>query len=262
MFHFAATQTTFATTNFATLETIVWAGAPMPRDLVTKLAQTGAQLATSFGMTELGTYVTYSDVDASHDALAASIGKPEPRFELRIARSDGTPVIVGEQGEIQARGDWLFQGYFNAPERTREAFTDDGWFRTGDVAVIRPDGNWQIAGRMKEMYKSGGFNIYPREIEIVLEAHPKIAMAAVLGVTDPVYHEVGHAFLQPEPGAVVTPEEADEWCRERLANYKVPKRFTVMSELPRLANGKLDKMSLRRELEEAHQPPAPSQRST
>jgi acyl-CoA synthetase (AMP-forming)/AMP-acid ligase II len=246
MFHFAASLPAFATTDFSSLETIVWAGAPMPRDLVTKLAQTGAQLATAFGMTELGTYVSFSDPGASHEALAASIGKPEPRYQLRLMRADGTPAAVGEQGEIQARGDWLFQGYFNAADRTREAFTGDGWFRTGDVAVIRPDGNWQIAGRIKEMYKSGGFNIYPREIEIVLEAHPAIAMAAVLGVADPVYHEVGHAFLQPEAGAVITPEEADQWCRDQLANYKVPKRFTILPELPRLANGKLDKMGLRR----------------
>jgi acyl-CoA synthetase (AMP-forming)/AMP-acid ligase II len=250
MFHFAVSLPAFAATDFSSLETIVWAGAPMPRDLVNKLATTGARLATAFGMTELGTYVTYSDAEASHDALAASIGKPEPRYALRLARSDGTPVEAGEKGEIQARGDWLFQGYFNAPERTREAFTGDGWFRTGDVAMIRPDGNWQIEGRMKEMYKSGGFNIYPREIEIVLEAHPNIAMAAVLGVPDRVYHEVGHAFVQPEPEAAVSPEEAREWFRERLANYKVPKRFTIMAELPRLANGKLDKMGLRRGLED------------
>ena len=155
----------------------------------------------------------------------------------------------GTQGEIQARGNWLFQGYFGAPEKTAETFTADGWFKTGDIAVERPDGNWQIVGRMKEMYKSGGFNIYPREIEIALEAHPDVAMAAVLGVADPLYHETGHAFVQPQPGAALSADECTKWCKDQLANYKVPKRFTIMAELPRFANGKLDKIGLRKQLE-------------
>ncbi len=249
MFHFATVHPDYPPTDFSALETIVWAGAPMARDIVTKLSRTGAQLSTAFGMTELGTYATFSDADADYDTLAAVIGKPEPRYELRIADADGRPVAAGTQGEIQAHGNWLFQGYFGAPEKTAEAFTADGWFKTGDIAVERPDGNWQIVGRMKEMYKSGGFNIYPREIEIALEAHPDVAMAAVLGVADPLYHETGHAFVQPQPGAALSAEECVSWCKDQLANYKVPKRFTIIDELPRLANGKLDKMSLRKQVE-------------
>jgi acyl-CoA synthetase (AMP-forming)/AMP-acid ligase II len=138
------------------------------------------------------------------------------------------------------------KGYFNQPEATAAAFTPDGWFRTGDVAIARPDGNWKLVGRMKEMYKSGGYNIYPREIEIAIEAHPDVAMAAVLGIADPVYQEVGHAFVQLEAGRAVDVEVLRAWCRERLANYKIPKRFTIMPELPRLPIGKIDKQTLKK----------------
>ena len=139
-------------------------------------------------------------------------------------------------------------GYFNQPEATREAFTADGWFRSGDIAVEREDGNWSLVGRLKEMFKSGGFNVYPREVEIAIEAHPAVAMVAVIGVPDPRWYEVGHAFVQPAPGAAIAAPALDAWCRERLANYKVPKAFEVVAELPRLPIGKIDKQTLGREL--------------
>jgi len=249
MFHLAVTQPDFADYDLSSLEYIIWAGSAMPRDLVATLHALDATLATAFGMTELGAYVTYSDLDADFEVLANTIGRPEPRFEFRVADERNNPVAVDRQGEIQARGDWLLAGYFNDPEATAEAFTADGWFRTGDVAEVRADGNLSIVGRMKEMYISGGYNIYPREIEIAVESHPDVATAAVLGVPDPVFGEIGHAFVQPEPGAQVTIDDIDEWCGTRLANYKVPKRFEVGDELPRLPIGKIDKQALRRRLE-------------
>ena len=99
------------------------------------------------------------------------------------------------------------------------------------------------------MFKSGGYNVYPREIEIAIEAHPAVAMAAVLGIPDPRWHEVGHAFVQPAPGTEIDPSTIDAWCREHLANYKVPKKFEVTPELPRLPIGKIDKQALKRILE-------------
>ncbi|MGI9388271.1 MAG: class I adenylate-forming enzyme family protein [Methyloligellaceae bacterium] len=248
MFHFVVNHPKFSDVDISSIEHVIWAGSPMAEDLVATLNARGARLATAFGMTELSTYVTYSDVDAEFEALANTIGRPEARYDLRVADADGTPVPVGVEGEIQARGRWLMKGYFGHEEATREAFTADGWFRTGDTAVAREDGNWRLVGRLKEMYKSGGYNIYPREIEIAIEAHPGVAMAAVLGVSDTVYQEVGHAFVQPEVGQSIDAETLRAWCAEHLANYKVPKQFTVMGELPRLPIGKLDKMSLRKSL--------------
>ena len=115
---------------------------------------------------------------------------------------------------------------------------------------VRRDGNLEIVGRLSEMFISGGFNIYPREVEIVIEAHPDVGMVAVLGVPDETFGEVGHAFVEPKPG--MAPERAgiQKWCRERLANYKVPKRFEFRAELPRLPIGKIDKQTLMRELAE------------
>ena len=147
------------------------------------------------------------------------------------------------------RGDWLLNGYFNQPDATREAYTPDGWFRTGDIAAEREDGNWTLVGRLKEMFKSGGYNVYSREVEIAIETHPSVAMAAVIGIPDARWHEVGHAFVQPAPSTELDPHARDTWCSERLANYKVPKTFEITPELPRLPIGKIDKQALKRELE-------------
>ncbi|HEX9165294.1 MAG TPA: AMP-binding protein, partial [Gemmatimonadales bacterium] len=121
----------------------------------------------------------------------------------------------------------------------------EGWLHTGDLAIRRPDGAIALVGRLKEMFKSGGYNVYPREVEIALEAHPAVRLAAVLGVPDPVYAEVGQAFVVVDPGSTVTEEELREHCRTRLANYKVPKRFTIATDLPLLPIGKIDKQALR-----------------
>ena len=249
MFHLAVVHPDFETTDLSSLEYIIWGGGPMPQHLVEFLHGLGAQLAMAYGMTELTAYATYADLDASPEAMANSIGRPESRYDLRLMTKNGSLAEEGESGEIQARGRWLMNGYFNQPDATAEAYTEDGWFKTGDVAALRPDGNWQLVGRLKEMYKSGGYNIYPREIEIAIEQHPDVAMSAVIGVKDTVYDEVGYAFVQPEPGKVISSKEIDQWCRERLANYKIPKTFEMLSELPRLPIGKIDKQLLIKNLQ-------------
>ena len=113
---------------------------------------------------------------------------------------------------------------------------------------VWPDGNLEIVGRTKEMYISGGFNIYPREVEIAIEAHPDVGLVAVLGVPDGTFGEIGHAFIEPKPGKTLDAAALHDWCRERLANYKTPKRFEIRAELPRLPIGKIDKQALKREL--------------
>jgi acyl-CoA synthetase (AMP-forming)/AMP-acid ligase II len=249
-FHLAASVADFDQADLSSLSWMIWGGGPMPQHLVERLLSRGCRLATAYGMTELTAYATYSDQDADAEALAGSIGRPEPAYDVRLMTDDGRVAGVGERGEIQARGRWIMRGYFNQPDATAEAFTADGWFRTGDVAELRSDGNWRLVGRTKEMYKSGGFNIYPREIEICLEEHPAVALTAVLGVPDPLYGEVGHAFVQSVAEAVPEAEALDAWCRERLANYKIPKTFEIMDPLPTLPIGKIDKQSLRKMLED------------
>ena len=248
IYHLLMSEPDFATRDLSSVEYWLWAGSPAPADLVERLHAMGGRTGTAFGMTELGTYATFTDANAGIEALTQSIGRPDPHYELRIADRRGQVPPRGREGEIQARGDWVLNGYFNQPEATREAFAAGGWFRSGDIAVEREDGNWTLVGRLKEMFKSGGFNVYPREIEIAIESHPAVAMAAVIGVPDPRWHEVGHAFVQTAPGAEVGASELDAWCRERIANYKVPKSFETVEELPRLPIGKIDKQALAREL--------------
>lgn len=238
----------FAERDLGSLEYWLWGGAPAPIALIERLRGYGVKVGTAFGMTELGAYVSFTDADADLDVLSETIGRPEPRFELRLADANGSPASRGEEGEIQARGDWLLNGYFNQPEATRESYTPDGWFRTGDIAIEREDGNWMLVGRVKEMFKSGGFNVYPREIELAIEAHPDVAMAAVIGIPDPRWHEVGHAFVQAARNTTLDASTLDTWCRERIANYKVPKTFEFRPELPRLPIGKIDKQALKREI--------------
>ena len=248
IYHLIMSEPDFPKRDLSSMEYWLWAGSPAPADLVRRLHGLRGRTGTAFGMTELGTYATFTDADAGLEALTGSIGRPEPRYDLRLADAHGREVPAGTEGELQARGAWVMNGYYNRPDATREAYTADGWFRTGDIAVAREDGNWSLVGRLKEMFKSGGFNVYPREIEIVIEAHSAVAMAAVIGVPDPRWHEVGHAFVQVFPGAVVDTFVLDAWCRRHLANYKVPKTFEVVEELPRLPIGKIDKQALGREL--------------
>jgi acyl-CoA synthetase (AMP-forming)/AMP-acid ligase II len=247
-FHMMANHPDLEQFDLSSLDYIVWGGAAMAKDLVGKLSSLPGQLCTAFGMTELGLYVTYSDPDAPIDVLGRTIGRAHAGYDIRVADEDGTVAGPGGQGEIQARGPWLMAGYFRDAAATTAAYTPDGWFRTGDVAKVWPDGNLEIVGRMKEMFISGGFNIYPREIEIVLESHPAAGLVAVLGVADEIFGEVGHAFIELLPGRRATVDELNAWCRERLANYKVPKTFDIRTELPRLPIGKIDKQTLRREL--------------
>ena len=249
-FHMMANHPDLANRNLSSLAYTIWGGAAMAKDLIEKLARLPGQLCTAFGMIELGLYATYSDLNAPIDVLGRTIGRPHPKYDIRVADADGNEAGPGEQGEIQARGPWLMAGYFRDEAATRAAYTDDGWFRTGDIAKVWPDGNLEIVGRLKEMFISGGFNIYPREIEIVLESHPATGLVAVLGVADEAFGEVGHAFVELLPGQDATVDDLQSWCRERLANYKIPKTIDIRPELPRLPIGKIDKQTLRKKLEE------------
>ncbi|WP_433334275.1 class I adenylate-forming enzyme family protein [Spirillospora sp. CA-294931] len=247
MFQYVMAMPGFADADLSSLEYVGWGGAPMPRDLVAPLRATGARLTTVYGLSESCVAVAYNDDDADDETLATTIGRPDPRLELRLADESGAPVKAGTPGEIQVRNPCVMSGYLGLPEATAEAFTPDGFLRTGDLAVERPDGNLTLIGRLKEMFKSGGYNVYPREIEMALEEHPAVAAAAVVAVPDPVFHEVGAAFVvcggpAPEPGDLA------EHCRTRLARYKVPKRIEIVTELPLLPTGKVDKSALRDEI--------------
>jgi len=234
--------------DLSCLQLVIWSGSACPRDLLTRLKQLCPDLSTSYGQTECGAEVLYVPVGADEQVLATCVGKPPQTMQVRLADEQGAPVANGQAGEIQVKSPTVMQGYWQRPEATQEVFTADGWLHTGDLAEQTPEGHYRIVGRLKEMYKSGGYNIYPREIEIVLESHPAVALAAVVSVPDPLFNEVGHAFILVEEQAAVTELELEALCREKLANYKIPKRFIFKDTLPMLPIGKVDKVALKEQV--------------
>ncbi len=223
---------------------IVCGGATTPLSILDIWSGVGCPISSVYGQTETCGIITYTDLDAPLEDVAETIGKALPGCEMRVAREDNSPCDFGENGEIQFRGPYIMSGYFNRQDATAEAFTEDGYLRTGDVGYLREDGNLIFVGRIKEMFKSGGYNVYPLEIEQSIAEHTDVLLAAVLPVPDELYQEVGHAFVMPPPEKQVTERELREFLKARIANYKVPKTFTIADELPLLPNGKVDKVTL------------------
>ncbi|GAB5482617.1 MAG: class I adenylate-forming enzyme family protein [Parasphingorhabdus sp.] len=228
--------------DYPSLAHLVWSGAAMPRSWIERHYNRGAELSTCYGQTECTGSITFTTKDATIDELADTIGRSADEKVTRLVAEDGK-VIEGEgRGEIQLRGPLLMSGYHNRAEATKEAFADKVWLRTGDLATRDENSNYAIVGRLKEMFKSGGFNVYPREVEITLEEHPGVTAAAVISRPDERWQEVGWAFLMKR--ADITDSELKTFASDRLANYKVPKRFIVQDELPLLPIGKIDKKAL------------------
>lgn len=227
--------------RYPALRHLVWSGAAMPRSFIERHHGRGIELSTCYGQTECTGSVTFTAPDAGVDELAATVGKAASPGLVRIIGADGCVVPAGEPGEVQIRGDCVMSGYLGRPEQTAEALADK-WLRTGDLGVFDGSGALRLVGRLKEMFKSGGYNVYPREIEIALEEHPSVSAAAVVAMPDPVWQEVGWAFLIATPQASETDIAA--FARSRLANFKVPKRFILSTGLPLLPIGKIDKRAL------------------
>jgi acyl-CoA synthetase (AMP-forming)/AMP-acid ligase II len=231
----------FADFDLSAVQLVVWEGAAMAPDLIARLGQICRWRATNYGMTETTSAITVLAPSDDEVLLSETVGSPFPGVEVRLMGADGAPAPLGEAGEVQTRSSLNCLGYWDNPQATAAAFTPDGWFRTGDLAAVRPDGRYRIVGRLKEMFKSGGYNVYPREIETVIEAHPDVSAAAVVGIPDPAWDEIGVAYVE----GAVTPEAIAEWCRARLANYKIPKHVHCEAALPLLPIGKIDKPALR-----------------
>ncbi len=197
-----------------------------------------------YGLSECGT-VTGTAIDDPPEAHATTVGKVRPGFEIRLVDGDDEDVPDGEAGEVLTRGSTVMSHYLDDPEATAEAFTADGWFRTGDIGQIDDDGRLRIVGRAKDMFIVGGFNAYPAEIENALVRHPDIAQAAVIGIPDERMGEVAMAFVVLAPGSTVTPDEIIAWSRAEMANYKAPRRVEILDELPVNATGKVEKLVLK-----------------
>jgi fatty-acyl-CoA synthase len=220
-------------------------GAPMPAGLLTRYLEQGARICNGMGMTETGPTVFIMNPDRVADKIG-SVGKPQMLSFVRIVDALGRDVAEGESGELWFAGPGVTPGYWRRDDATAEAFSRDGWLRSGDIGRCDAEGYYYIVGRIKDMFISGGENVYPAEVENVLAGHPDILEVAVIGQSDETWGEVGCAFLLPQPQHEVPKDhELRKYCRDRLAHYKVPGSFIAVSDFPRTAAGKVQKHLLK-----------------
>jgi fatty-acyl-CoA synthase len=229
------------------LRFLISGGAPCPSSLATRTRAAGYRFREGFGLTECGpNCFAISDDDAV--ARGGSVGRPVPHLQMRLD-AGGRDAEPGEPGELLLRGPQMFAGYLRDPERTAEALTEDGWLRTGDLARRDREGFYTICGRRKEMYISGGENVFPSEVEAVLADCPGVAEAVVVGVPDERWGEVGRAYVVPRAGQSLSDQTVLEHARSRLARFKVPRSLAIVSEIPRLGSGKPDRRALASQVE-------------
>jgi acyl-CoA synthetase (AMP-forming)/AMP-acid ligase II len=229
--------------DLSSLRLAVTGAAVVPVVLVERMRDELAfdTVLTAYGLTEATGTVTMCTRDDDAETIATTSGRAIPDTEVRIDAPDGDP------GEVLVRGYNVMLGYFEEPEETAKAVDAEGWLHTGDVGVMDERGNVCITDRIKDMFVVGGFNAYPAEIEQVLARHPAVSEVAVVGVPDERLGEVGRAYVVARPGESVDEAEIVAWCRERMANYKVPRSIVVVESLPRNASGKVLKFELRKE---------------
>jgi len=232
--------------DFSSLRVAVTGAAPVAPALVERMrAELGMQtIVNGYGMTECGAVAMTRQGDDAQ-TIANTCGYPLPGIEVRSVDAQGHDNPPGVAGELWVRGHAVMKGYLDDPQATAEAIDAEGWLHTGDVGTICERGYLNITDRLKDMFITGGFNVYPAEVEKLLANHPAIAMAAVIGVPDERLGEVGCAFVVLRPGASVSEDELITWSREAMANYKVPRRVVFLEALPRNPAGKVLKTALR-----------------
>ena len=259
IYQFMAQHPSFATSDFSRLVIGGVGGAPMPVPLLKVWEERGVALQQGYGMTETSPAVLTLDKE---DAVrkAGSSGKPVLHTEVRIVRPDGTDAEVGELGELWVKGPNVTPGYWNRPDANQSSFTD-GWLHTGDATRVDDEGFYYIVDRWKDMYISGGENVYPAEVESVLHQLTAIAEAAIIGVPNEQWGEVGMAIVAVKPGHTLTPAEIHAHCAANLARFKCPRLIEFVDALPRNATGKIHKPTLRQEIQRTESRPTSLRRS-
>jgi len=235
--------------DISSLRLVVTGAAVVPVELVEALSsEVGIEtVLTAYGLTEATGTVTMCRRGDPAQVISATSGRAIPDVEVRVVDGTGTEVPTGEAGEVVVRGYNVMPGYFHDDEATAAAIDAGGWLHTGDVGFLDTDGNLAITDRVKDMYVSGGFNVYPAEVEAVLRRHPSVGQVAVVGVADRRMGEVGLAVVVPAAGADTTTLDVDlpAFAKESLANFKVPRRVELIDVLPTNASGKVLKRELR-----------------
>jgi fatty-acyl-CoA synthase len=233
--------------NLSSLRTGIIAGAPVGEELVGRIGRElvpGVRVA--YGMTETGSTVAITRADDPPGKQISTVGRLLPDVEVRVLDLDGTELPVESVGELAVRGPGVMKGYYRQPGETRSAFTEDGFFLTGDVGMLDEEGYLHLLGRRKEVIIRGGYNVYPREVEDRLHAHPAVLDVSLVGLPHDVLGEVSCACIIPVEGAIVTGEEIKEFCREALADYKVPDLVRFLDDFPMTGSGKVRRVELAR----------------
>jgi acyl-CoA synthetase (AMP-forming)/AMP-acid ligase II len=233
--------------DLSSLRLAILGAAAIPVELIEQMrGRLGLEcVVAGYGITESSGIVTMCRYDDAPEVIAHTCGRPLPGLEVRLVDDDGVDAPPDTPGEILVRGYTLMRGYLDDPEQTAAAIDADGWLHTGDVGVFRADGNLAITDRKKDMFVVGGFNVYPAEVENVMSSHPAIGQVAVVGMRDDRLGEVGIAYVVRRPNADAAPDAIIEWCREEMANYKVPRAVEFVDVLPLNASGKVLKYELR-----------------
>ncbi len=233
--------------DLSCLRLAVTGAAAVPVELVQRMkSELGFEsVVTAYGLTESTGVVSLCRPSDDAETISTTSGRAIPGTEVKCVREDGSEAPRGEPGEIWVRGYNVMRGYFEDAAETAKAIDADGWLHTGDVGVMDARDYLRITDRIKDMYIYGGFNCYPAEIENLMFKLPGVAQVAVIGVPDERQGEVGMAFVVPAPGAKLTPDAVIVWCRENMANYKVPRFVRVVGALPQNATGKVMKFKLR-----------------
>ena len=237
----------FTTRDLSALTTVTSGGSLVPAPMVRRFEeQLGATFTIVFGQTECSPVASMTDTDDTIEDKAGTIGRPMPGVEIKIVDPEtGATVPIGVVGEYCTRGSHVMHNYFENPEATARTIDADGWLHTGDLCAMDERGYCTVEGRLKDMIIRGGENIYPRELEDLLFAHPSVGEVAVVGLPDDRMGEVVAAFVRPAPGHTISKDELFVYMREHLAPHKTPKHWVALDAFPLTASGKIQKYKLR-----------------
>jgi acyl-CoA synthetase (AMP-forming)/AMP-acid ligase II len=233
--------------DLSTLRLSVTGAATVPVEVIRRMREDLriGTVVTGYGLTETTGTVSMCRFDDPPDVIANTVGTPLDGVEVKVVDDNDRPVALGAAGEILVRGFNVMMGYFDDPNATADAIDGDGWLRTGDIGYVGADGNLRITDRKKDMFIVGGFNAFPAEIEGILLTHPGVAQVAVVGIPDDRLGEVGQAYLVQRAGVALNEESVIAWCRDHMANFKVPRQVIMVEELPQTASGKVQRFRLR-----------------
>ncbi|MES9537101.1 AMP-binding protein [Actinomadura sp. NPDC000600] len=233
----------FATADTSAVRLVVTGGANADPALLERLARAfpRATVMNLYGLSEASGAVVMTPWGSDRETTLRAVGRPLPGVQIKIVDGDGAETAAGQTGELLVRAPSLMAGYHAMPDQTARSITADGWLRTGDMARADGDGHLTLRGRRHEMFVQGGFNVYPIEVENLLMSHPGVALAAGVGVPDPVLGEIGRYYVVLTSGAETTARELRDFCAAAIADYKVPKQIIIRTGLPMTPAGKVQK---------------------